>query len=60
MAEFSYKLQIGEYRSTEDVYVSIELTVKDGVDKDDYETIRNALNKVEETVRKYQGVPNVT
>lgn len=57
MAAFSYELEIGDYK--DDVRVKIELTVKDGVDKEDYETIRTALNTVEATIRKYQVYPNV-
>lgn len=54
MSSFEYKTTIGEYN--ESVRVNIALTIDNGLSKEDYETLRNAFQVIEETAYKYQRV----
>jgi hypothetical protein len=55
MATFKYSLDIGSY--SDDVVVDIDVTIKDGLEQEDYEKIRQALKVVEDTALAY--VPTV-
>lgn len=51
MGSFKYSLDIGEYNDP--VLVDLDITIANGLTKDDYETIRAALTTIEDTARKY-------
>ncbi len=56
MGKFNYSLGLGGY--DEPVRVDINVTIKNGLSKEDYEIIRSALETIENTARKYIGEEN--
>lgn len=53
MASVEYKSTLGTY--SDDVRLDISLSVKRGVSKEDYETLRQAFNTIEDLALQYQA-----
>lgn len=51
MSKQTYQTEIGSYG--DDIRLSINLEVKGGVDKEDYETLRQAFQTIEDLTYKY-------
>lgn len=54
MSKVTYNSKIGEY--SDKVFIDIDIRVAAGLSKEDYETIRTSLEKIEDIVWKYKEI----
>ena len=53
MSKVTYQTKLGEYNAK--VYVDIDVRVENGITKEDYEILRNALQTIEDIAFKYEN-----
>lgn len=54
MSKVNYEVRIGEYNDR--VYLSIDMRVAAGLSKEDYETLRTSLQKIEDIAYHYKEI----
>lgn len=54
MSKVTYETKIGEYKDK--VYVSIDLCIAAGLSKEDYSTLRSALETIEDIAFHYKEI----
>ncbi len=54
MSKFSYRTDMGEYSAP--VRLSIELSIDDGLNKEDYDKLRSAFQIIEDIAYRYKAI----